>query len=73
MVGRDQWPRVIDVDQQAAVTMEGTTSMTDLTPPVLADVNSDGFDDLVVGVVSGRPHAPRGSVAIVLGRQFPMR
>jgi hypothetical protein len=68
VAGRDQWPRVLDLDQQAALTMEGTAASSELATPILADVNGDGFDDLIVGVVSGRPGRPRGRVGIVLGR-----
>lgn len=67
VAGRDQWPPVIELDKHAALTMEGATPLSELTPPILADVNGDRFDDLVVGVVSGRPNPPRGHVAVFFG------
>lgn len=74
VAGRDQWPRLIDLNTHAALTLEGTTPLSEVTSPVLADVNGDRVDDLIVGIVSGRPNPPSGRVAVFFGgRQRPGR
>ncbi|MGH9384390.1 MAG: FG-GAP repeat domain-containing protein [Vicinamibacterales bacterium] len=46
--GRERWPQVLDAATDSDVRIDGQRPLAALNPPVLADLNGDGIDDLVL-------------------------
>ena len=67
--GRDSWPRTLDSAHDADIHVDGLRPNAVLSPPLLADVNGDGFDDLVAASSGTSGDPPKsGEIAIFTGR-----
>ncbi|HYN10088.1 MAG TPA: VCBS repeat-containing protein [Vicinamibacterales bacterium] len=62
--GRDQWPRRMEAGSDADLLIVGRRPGAGISAPLLADVNGDGFQDLL-GSFSGQREAPPWSELVV--------
>jgi hypothetical protein len=71
--GRAQWPRVLEAERDAFLRLDAAASPEGGSiPPLLADLNGDGRDDLITSSPSAMDTAHRfGSVGILMGAASP--
>jgi hypothetical protein len=68
--GRDDWPRQLDAATDADVVIAGRGAGGRVTPPVLADVDGDGLQDLVAATGGGGETAEPSEVTMAFGRRL---
>lgn len=67
-LGRDDWPRVLTADRDADLRIDRARPDGSAHPPVLADLNGDGFDDLVIVTsTTSADHPGAGQLAVFFG------
>jgi len=66
-LGRDDWPRVLTADGDADLRIDRAGPDGASHPPVLADLNGDGFDDLVVSSTTKADQPAVSQFAVFFG------
>jgi FG-GAP-like repeat/FG-GAP repeat len=70
--GRDDWPRVLTSERDADLRIDGERPNALTRQPVLADLNGDGFDDLIVGLSRTTDEQPTAAqIAVFSGGPTP--